>query len=164
MATTFVTNNFLNSSPALTNTASSLKTMLSLFVTSGALRRFYVQEWSAAASDVPNATDCPIVYDISRMTADGTAVTMTPVVYQTLETGTVSAALSTSKGNYTAEPTVTAQSQLDYNAFNQRASVRWVAVQGGELVAPAVAANGLVWRFRSPNYASTMTVKAIFQE
>jgi len=164
MATTFQTNNFLNATPALTNVASSLKTMLTLFVTSGSLRRFYVYEWSMAATDVPNATDCPIVYDISRMTADGTGVAMTPTTFPILETGTVSPPLATSKANYTVEPTITAQSQLDYNAFNQRATMRWVSIQGGELTVPAVAASGLAWRVRSPNYASTIAVKATFNE
>lgn len=164
MATAFMVTNFNNGTPALTNVASTLKTFLDVQATTGQLRRGALYEYTVAASDVPNGTDCPIVGDMSRMTAEGTAVTMTINPNVPLDTGTISGALSTSKGNHTGEPTITAQSQLDYVSFNQRATWRWVSVQGGELWYPGVAASGLALRLRSPNYASTVTVSFKFTE
>lgn len=164
MATAFMVTNFNNATPALTNVATGLKTFLDVQATSGQLRRGALYEWIVGASDVPNGSDCPIVGDISRMTAEGTAVTMTINPSVPLDTGTISPALSTSKGNHTVEPTITAQSQLDYFSFNQRSTMRWVAIQGGELWFPGVAASGLALRLRSPNYASTATVSFKFTE
>lgn len=164
--TTFRVTNFNNSTPALTNVGTTLKTILDVQATTGQLRRGAIYEWRLAASDVPSATDGPIVGDISRMTAEGTAVTMTINPDPPLDTGTISAALSTSKGNHTGEPTITAQSQLDYFSFNQRASATWVAIQGGELWYPGVAAAGLALRARGStgSYASTMAASFKFTE
>jgi hypothetical protein len=44
--------------------------------------------------------------------------------------------------NHTVEPTFTAAAILLNIPLNQRATFRWVAAPGGELVMPATAANG----------------------
>jgi hypothetical protein len=47
------------------------------------------------------------------------------------------------RGAFSIEPTKTANSELLALSMNQRASVRWVAAPGSELIAPATANNGL---------------------
>ncbi len=44
---------------------------------------------------------------------------------------------------HSVEPTLTANSELLQFAMNQRATFRWVAVPGGELVVPATLNNGI---------------------
>lgn len=61
---------------------------------------------------------------------------------------------------HSAEPTETANSQLLRFAFNQRATFRWVATPGSELIIPATANNGisLVRRASTANFAMDATV------
>ncbi|KKL79433.1 hypothetical protein LCGC14_2014870 [marine sediment metagenome] len=49
----------------------------------------------------------------------------------------------TADENHTVEPTYAADSELLDFGVNVRASFRWVAAPGGELVVPATAANGI---------------------
>ena len=99
-------------------------------------------------------------WDISRVTAAGTGTALTPNVLDAAD----SAALASSLANLTAEPTVTAASSLFYVGVNQRASYRWVAAPGSELVAPATTASGFAIRTRSGGYTGTATAEALFQE
>jgi len=46
-------------------------------------------------------------------------------------------------GVFSAEPTKTANKELLAISMNQRASVRWVAAPGGELIIPATQNNGI---------------------
>ena len=99
-------------------------------------------------------------FDVSRITANGTGTAVTPVALDPAD----AAAASTANANYTAEPTVTASSSGFYVGINQRASYRWVAAPGSELVAPATANNGFTVRVRSGGYTGTATAEALFQE
>lgn len=76
---------------------------------------------------------------LQRFSADGTGTAVTP---QKLDSNSP-AAVATSKHTYTVEPTLTAGAVLLELAHNQRATVRWVAVPGAELVIPATAGAGL---------------------
>jgi hypothetical protein len=94
------------------------------------------------------------------MTADGTGSAITPNALDPAD----AAAAGTAKANYTVEPTVTANSSVFYVGVNQRASYRWVAAPGSELVYPATANNGLVGRARSGGYTGTATMKCLVEE
>jgi hypothetical protein len=98
--------------------ASSFKTLLYLFA-SGSTKRGKVGEFNLGTNSAP--ADNFVEYDISRMTADGTATTITPNAGDPGD----GAAVSTTKANATVEPTVTANSDLWYDSLNQRASYRW---------------------------------------
>ncbi len=65
---------------------------------------------------------------------------------------------------HSAEPTETASSELLRFAVNQRATFRWVAAPGSELVIPATASNGinLVRRASTANFAVDCTI--LFEE
>lgn len=136
---------------------SSYKTILLVTAATGAatLRRGWIYEFEVGADNVPNSTDCPISFDISRQTAAGTITTLTPI---SVDMGGGDAAAQLVYGaNATAEGTVTASSSLFYMALNQRASQRWIARdEKSAIIVPAVNLNGPAMRAKSPNYTSTV--------
>lgn len=83
--------------------------------------------------------DNSIQWRMRRYTAVGTSTAVTP---RALDTGDP-AAIATAGQNSSAEPTYTANSELIDEELNQRASYRWVAAPGGELLLPATANNGI---------------------
>lgn len=72
-------------------------------------------------------------------TADGTA---TAVVPAPLDSDAPASGL-TAQEDHTVEPTVVAATELLDFDLNQRATFRWVAAPGGELMGPAVATEGI---------------------
>lgn len=70
--------------------------------------------------------------------------------------------------NSSVETLFTALTQVFYVGVNQRASYRWVAAPGSELVWPAntsaVGNNGLAGRVRSGGYTGTATMQWLWQE
>lgn len=144
------TSNNLNagSQQALTTV---FKTILSLNAQTASLRRGKVYDILIGTDGTP--ADQVLDWDMSRMTGAGTATSTTPNPNDPADT----AALSAGFANYTAEPTVTASSSVFAIGVNQRASYRWVAAPGNELVFPATNLNGLVLRARSPGYTGTAT-------
>ena len=147
------------------NLASTAKTILAVTAVTGAttLRRGWIMEWEIGASDVPNATDCPINWSMEEQTAAGTITSLTPR-FNDLGGGDA-AALLTYTANATIEGTVTATSWGWNLPLNQRASYRiqmrdnWSA-----MIVPAVNAKGWAMRAKSPNYASTVSWRALVQE
>jgi hypothetical protein len=85
-------------------------------------------------------------WDISRCTTLGTGGS-TPVAAQLDPSDTASSTVVTA--DPTAEGTYTAATSQFYLATNQRASYRWVASPGSELVWPATNLNGFGLRTRS---------------
>lgn len=150
------------------NTAALTTTYKSLATTwaSGATKRIKWYEIIMGATQVPNATDCAIQVDVSRIatttglagtaytpnlidTADGAAVTLAAVIIST-------------------EPVVAAAgSGLNLLNFgiNQRATTRWVASQESQyLTVAAVAQAGLTLRCLSSNYGTSMQGQVTFME
>ena len=78
-------------------------------------------------------------YIIQRVTAAGTSTAVTP---QALDPADAATEMDSGE-NHTIEPTYTAGAILLAVGLNQRATFRWVASPGGELVFPATASNGL---------------------
>lgn len=78
-------------------------------------------------------------YVMQRCTAAGTSTGVTP---QPLDPADAATEMDAGE-NHTIEPTYTAAALLLVVAVNQRATFRWVAAPGGELVFPATASNGL---------------------
>lgn len=113
-------------------------------------RRAWIYDVMCGADGTPADNAMAAILDRQSTTGTGTAVTPRPLDSSdgaTTIVGTV---------NMTAEPTVTADTDLLEVAFNQRATFRWVASPGGELVVPATNTNGIGLRVRSPTYTSTM--------
>ena len=139
--------------------AASYKTLVSMFATTGRLRRGKMYDILIGTNGTP--ADNYLEWDVSRMTADGTGSVITPNALDPAD----AAAAGTAQANYTVESgSITANSSLFYVGVNQRASYRWVAAPGSELVYPATANNGLVGRARSSSYTGTATFKALIEE
>jgi hypothetical protein len=83
--------------------------------------------------------DAAILWVAQRCTALGTVTAVTPKPLDPADAATESDAGE----NATAEPTYTSGEVMLSIALNQRASFRWVAAPGGEIVTPATASNGL---------------------
>jgi hypothetical protein len=101
-------------------------------------------------------------WDISRFSATAilTATAVTPNPLDVAD----SAMLGVSTANAVTENTYIANSSVFYVGVNQRASYRWVAAPGSELVYPATALAGLGGRTRSGGYTSTATMQFYTQE
>lgn len=107
--------------------------------------------------------DNAVEFDISRITTISTAVAAgTLITPQPLDPADA-AATSVVTANSTGSPTVSIQN-IFYVGINQRASYRWVAAPGSELVWPATSSNGFALRARSPGYTGTVTGDWMFQE
>lgn len=153
----FSTNNSLAGTPQSISTA--YKSIIGIAASSATqARRGQIYDIMIGADGTP--ADNAITWDVSRQTVAGTGTTAAPVLLNPAD----AAFLGLSLANYTVEPTVTAASSLFNIAINQRASYRWVAAPGSELVYPATTANGLVLRAKSATYTSTVTGQALFTE
>ena len=82
--------------------------------------------------------DAALLWQVARYTAKGTSTAVTPKPLDFAD----AAFLGEAGENCTVEPTYTAGEIMLSVAVNQRATWRWVAAQGGELVYPATTANG----------------------
>jgi hypothetical protein len=136
------------------------KTLLALTAATGAttLRKAFIYDIMFGTDGTP--ADNTVTYKVDRQTTVGTGTSATPAP---LDSGDA-AALITATANNTVEPTVTASTQLLEMAMNQRASYRWVAAPGGELVVPATNTAGLGARAKSPAYTSTAVCTLDFWE
>lgn len=135
------------------NLSSSYKTVTAVWSSNAtSLRRGLIYDFEVGIDGAPNSTDCSVAWDISRLTADGTATSATPVALNPAD----GAMLGVSKVNFTVEGTITAASSVWSLGLNQRASFRWVCKDGGELVYPATNTNGFALRAKSATYASTV--------
>jgi hypothetical protein len=99
-------------------------------------RRGFLYDMAFGSEATP--ADAAIEWKVERQTAIGTGTTVVMVM---LDPGSV---LSEADGleNYTIDGTTTADTPLYGVALNQRATYRWVASPGGELVSPSTASNG----------------------
>jgi hypothetical protein len=147
------------------NLSSSYKTICLVTAATGAttLRRGWIFEFEIGADNVPNATDCPINWDISSQTSAGTITAITP--NPTDQGGGDAAALLVYGANATAEGGITANSSVFYLGLNQRASQRWIARdEKSAIIVAAVNLKGWAMRAKSPNYASTVGWQAFITE
>jgi hypothetical protein len=83
--------------------------------------------------------DNAFLYLVQRCSAAGTSTAVTPVPIDPADAATEADAGE----NHTVEPTYTANLYLLTIPLNQRATFRWIATEGGRLVYPATASNGI---------------------
>ena len=102
-------------------------------------------------------------WDISRCTIVSTSVAGGTLVAAPPLDPADAAATSIATVNSTGSATISVPN-LFYVGVNQRASYRWVAAPGSELVWPATSSNGLNLRTRSGGYTGTATGTWYFQE
>jgi hypothetical protein len=107
-----------------------------------------------------------VVYDISRTTSSPAATLIYSVAIPTPLDGADAAYLGVAYVNATSstgEPTITSSTSMFNVGVNQRASYRWVAAPGSELVYPATNVNGLLLRV-SGTATVTATGTVLMQE
>ncbi len=126
--------------------------------TGGPVTRGRLVDIQVGPSGPPNATDCSIVYDISRCTTLGTGTSATPVPIDNLS----GACATVGNTCFTGEPTVTSNSSLWSIPLNQRSSIRVFFDQ--PLCWPAVNVYGLVVRALSPTTTGTVNAQVYFDE
>jgi hypothetical protein len=119
-----------------TNTVSTTVPMFNLV--GAATRRLKVYEIIVASDATPG--DEASKFSLMRTTARGTQ--STTVAPNALDPE-APASIATLDTTWSVDPTITALSQLLQFAVNQRATFRWVAVPGSEIIVPAVAGAGL---------------------
>src|SRR4051812_22772748 len=131
----------------VTTNTTTKKTMGAITAATGAttLRRAWIYDIVFGTSTTPG--DTAITYAVDRQTTLGTGTTTaaTPI-----DSETTVASLMTNRTDYSIEPTVTVPGDLLSLGINQRASYRWVAAPGGELVVPAVNVAGIGLRSAGP--------------
>jgi hypothetical protein len=131
------------------NLSSSYKTLLALTAATATLTSARIYDVLVGTDGTP--ADNALDWDISRQTAAGTSTATTP---NPLDPGS-RAAGTVGSANFTAEGTITASSSVFFIGINQRASYRWVAAPGSELIIPATSLAGFALRAKSAGYAST---------
>ena len=139
--------------------AATYKTLVVLKAATATLTRAMVYDILMGTNGTP--ADNSMEFNVERQTADGTATAITPNPLD----NTVRAAGTVGAANATVEGTIPAlTSSLLYIGINQRASYRWVASPGGELIIPAVNLAGLALRALAPTYTGTATGAMHFEE
>lgn len=138
--------------------ATYVGSLLGLTGANAAPRRIKIYDVLIGTNGVP--ADNFMEWDISRITAASTATSATP---QPLDQADA-ASLTTTTVNSSTFGTITANSNVFYVGVNQRASYRWVAAPGGELVSPATSSAGFQLRTRSGGYTGTATGTLHFEE
>lgn len=131
--------------------------LLGLTCPSAAPRRFKIYDVLIGTNGTP--ADNFIEWDISRVTASSTSTIITPMPLDQAD----AASLTVATANSSTHAVITSGS-LFYVGVNQRASYRWVAAPGGELVAPATSSNGFQLRTRSGGYTGTATGTLHYQD
>jgi len=106
--------------------------------------------------------DLATIFHVQRFTAvgtEGSGYTPTP-----LDPDDPASACDCGVGTFTVEPTYTATGILLKLSMNQRATVRWVAAPGFELVAPATAGNGIGIKSSSSGGTASHEATILFEE
>ena len=141
---------------AMTTTYKTLVSVTAL--TANVVRRGWIYDIMVGADGTP--ADNAMTFKVDRQTSASTGSAAVP---SPIDGGDAAATL-VGTANYTIEPTVTAAKQLIELGMNQRASYRWVAAPGGELVVPASDTDGIGARVKSPGYTGTMVCTLQFWE
>lgn len=104
-------------------------------------RRFKLYDLVFGSAEATPA-DGNSLWQVQRCSSAGTGTAVTP---QALDPGDAATEMDALEA-HSADPTLTANAILLSVGLNQRATFRWVAQPGGEIVAPATASNGLAVR------------------
>lgn len=144
----------------MARTASTSLSVGALTAAASNPRRYKLLETTFGAAEATPA-DNAFVWEFQRCTTAGTAGSA--VTPGSIDPGDTVAATTVCGQAHSADPTLTANQVLESIGLNQRATFRWVAIPGYEIVVPATASNGLA--FRTPtSSAVACRIRATFQE
>ena len=136
------------------NLTAAAITALEIHAVTGHLHRAMLREVLLGSDDTP--ADVAYELIVQRTTAAGTATAVTPTA---LDAAAPASYLTAGK-NHTAEPTYTASTELLTMPNNLRASQRWVAAPGFELIIPATNLAGI--GAKSLHASSTAEISVTF--
>lgn len=140
--------------------ASPDDTTLNITCDSLTVRRGKIVEFTLGSDGAATAADTIVTWTAQRCTTQGTNTSVVPLALNPAD----AVALTNAGENHTAEPTYTADAVLFKAGLHMRATYRWVAAPGAELVFPATANNGIGW-FPTHASATHLTVAhALFEE
>jgi hypothetical protein len=139
-------------------TASANTTVMGLNAPGSGMRRAKIYDLILGSEGAP--ADVANLWELNRFTAAGTSTAFTPLPLDPAD----AAAATVAGENHSAEPTYTAAAKLLEVALNQKATFRWVAIPGGELVIPATASNGIGIRTPTAGSSVAITAEAHFEE
>lgn len=138
-------------------TTTYVGSLIGLTGANAAPRRIKIYDVLIGTNGTP--ADNFIEWDISRVTTNSTATSVTPPALDPAD----ATSLTTTTINSSTFGTISVPN-LFYVGVNQRASYRWVAAPGGELVSPATSSAGFQLRVRSGGYTGTATGTIHFEE
>ena len=121
-------------------------------------RRVKVYDLLIGTNGTPS--DAAMEFAIDRVTTNSTSTVLAATPLDQAD----AAAVSTCTVNSSTFGTIVASNEVFYIGINQRASYRWVAAPGSELIAPATSSAGFQLRTRSGGYSGTVTGNWLFQE
>ena len=143
-----------------TDDASTDATALTIAAQSTAHRNSIYEIWFG---NIGAPADLVSVYTVSRITAATTTAagtTVTPSLIDLADRASQSKALE----NCTTEPTYTANQELLEIPLNHRATFRWVAAPGGELVTPATNNAGVGFKAIHASATTDFRMGAMWEE
>ena len=141
----------------LQSSASGDATALSLAAQSTAHRNMVYELWMGNEG---SPADQVTVYHIARVTTDGAGSAVTP---SPLDPGD-RASQCTCLENHTTEPTYTSGGEILEIPLNHRATFRWVAAPGGEIITPATDNNGLGLKAIHASVTTDFRMGAMWEE
>jgi hypothetical protein len=127
-----------------------------LAIEGGADQRPAIYDWTTGFGDDPPA-DRAIRFQLFRTTTASTGDAVTPEPLDPADP----ASLATVNSNVSAEGAQTGVALFD-QIMNQRATYRWVAAPGGELIIPATALAGITFVAFHASYTGSHEVTAHF--
>lgn len=137
---------------------SSAVTSLGINAVTASLRRAFISEFIIA--DVGTPADNVVLHTAQRYSADGTNTQVVPTRLDLAD-----AEADTAAGeNHTVEPTYTATEEVFEIALNTRATFRWVAAPGYEIVIPATDEAGVGFKALHASATTDWRVTAAWRE
>jgi len=134
--------------------------------TAAGLRRLKIYEFDIGATGVPNATDCNITIDLSRLTYTSLLVGTVYVANPTDPAdGAANALVNINITTEVAANSVSTATPEYHNGMNQRNTIRWVAAQESQfLISAATTLVGHYMTVTSPNYGSSISTNIYYLE
>jgi len=114
----------------------SATTALGFAAQSTAHRNSVYEMWFG---NVGSPADQVSVQTVQRITADGSGTGVTPTALDPADRASQCTCLE----NHTSEPTYTSNTEVLEIPLNHRATFRWVAAPGSEIVCPATSGDGI---------------------
>lgn len=162
MANYSITNSTLGGTGTQQAMAATYKTLTAVYAsttgTASLVRRGKLYDILVGTDGTP--ADNYLEWSIGRLTAPSTSALVAANPLDPADAAMASGSIA----NSTTEGTFTSSGEVWYVGVNQRASYRWVAAPGSELVYPATSSAGLGLRARSAAYTGTATGTIYNQE